>query len=119
MAEMLLDGEAESLTRKAIEMALAGDVIALRLCLDRVLPSRRERLPKFPLPAMHSASDAGAALAAVLAAVADGEVTPAEAAALVNLVESFVRSLDAAKDAARREETERLFSGLNFGARNR
>jgi hypothetical protein len=34
-AEALLDGEAEGLTRKAIEMALAGDGTALRLCLDR------------------------------------------------------------------------------------
>ena len=34
-AEALLDGEAEALTRKAIETALEGDVAALRLCLDR------------------------------------------------------------------------------------
>ena len=33
--EALLDGEAEKLTRKAIEMALAGDTVAMRLCLDR------------------------------------------------------------------------------------
>jgi hypothetical protein len=37
-AEALLDGEAEALTRKVIEMALAGDSAALRLCLDRILP---------------------------------------------------------------------------------
>ena len=42
-AEALLDGEAEALTRKAIELALAGDTIALRLCLDRIIPPRRER----------------------------------------------------------------------------
>ncbi len=30
-AEALLDGEAEALTRKAVEMALAGDGTALRL----------------------------------------------------------------------------------------
>ena len=33
--EALLDGEAEDLTRKAIELAKAGDMTALRLCLDR------------------------------------------------------------------------------------
>jgi hypothetical protein len=36
--EALLEGEAEGLTRKAIEMALSGDMIALRLCLDRIAP---------------------------------------------------------------------------------
>ena len=33
--EALLDGEAEELTRKAIELAKAGDIPALRICLDR------------------------------------------------------------------------------------
>jgi len=37
-AEALLDGEAEALTRKAIERALDGDPTALRICIDRILP---------------------------------------------------------------------------------
>jgi hypothetical protein len=56
-AEALLDGEGEMLTRKAIELALAGDPTALRLCLDRILPPRRERPITFKLPALHSAAD--------------------------------------------------------------
>jgi hypothetical protein len=42
-AEMLLDGEATALTRKAVELALAGDQAALRLCLDRTVAPRRDR----------------------------------------------------------------------------
>jgi hypothetical protein len=38
----LLSGEAEGLTRKAVELALAGDVTALRLCLERLVPPCRE-----------------------------------------------------------------------------
>jgi len=34
----LLDGEAEKLTRKAVELAMAGDVTALRLCRPRDHP---------------------------------------------------------------------------------
>src|SRR5204863_8750758 len=41
-AEALLDGEAEGLTRKAIEAALGGDTAALRLCIDGIVPLRRE-----------------------------------------------------------------------------
>ena len=37
--QALLDGEGAALTRKAIELALAGDATALRLCLDRILPA--------------------------------------------------------------------------------
>ena len=41
--EALLDGEAETLTRKAIELAKAGDLAALRVCLDRIAPPRKDR----------------------------------------------------------------------------
>src|SRR6266478_9460794 len=46
-AEALLDGEAEALDGKAVEMALAGDGTTLRLCLDRIIPPRRERPVRF------------------------------------------------------------------------
>src|SRR6516162_1772746 len=36
-AQLLLQGKAEALTRKAVELALGGDPAALRLCLDRSL----------------------------------------------------------------------------------
>ena len=39
--DALLDGEAEALTRKAIDLALAGDTVALRLCMERICPPRR------------------------------------------------------------------------------
>ncbi len=68
-AEALLDGEAEALTRKAVEMALAGDSTAMRLCLDRILPPRRERPFNFKLPALQSAGDAAGAMAAIASAV--------------------------------------------------
>src|SRR5215211_4292561 len=44
--DALLDGEAETLTRKAIELAKAGDLVALRLCLDRICPPRKGRHPR-------------------------------------------------------------------------
>jgi hypothetical protein len=50
--------------RKAIELALAGDPIGLRLCLDRILPPLRERPLTFALPKLRSAADAGAAISA-------------------------------------------------------
>ena len=39
--EALLDGQASALTQKAINLTLAGDMAALRLCLDRILPPRK------------------------------------------------------------------------------
>src|SRR6516165_11199216 len=81
-AESLLEGEAEALTRKAVELALAGDTTALRLCIERLVPPRKDRLIEFAVPTITSAHDAAKAISAVLAAVAEGRITPAEAAAV-------------------------------------
>src|ERR1700726_2110371 len=43
VAAQLLEGEAPRLIRRCIELALAGDTTALRLCLDRILPPVRDR----------------------------------------------------------------------------
>jgi hypothetical protein len=86
--EALLDGEVEGLTRKAVEMALAGDTAALRLCLDRIAPVRRDRPVTFDLPK---------AASAILDAVSAGHVTPGEAAELGKLVEAFARTLEVAE----------------------
>ena len=48
--EILLDGQATALTQKGIDLALAGDMAALRLCLDRILPLRKGRPVTFVLP---------------------------------------------------------------------
>ena len=90
----LLEGEGEALTRKAIEMALAGDSVALRLCLDRIAPPRRDSPVTFPLPRMTTAHDAAQAAGAVLDAVSMGELTPIEAIQIMGLVDSFRRALE-------------------------
>ena len=78
-AILLLDGEAEALTRKAVELALAGDPAALRLCLDRIVGVRRGRPVDLTLPPIASIADLAAAMAAIAAAAAQGMITPEEA----------------------------------------
>ena len=95
VAEALLDGEAEGLTRKVLEMALAGDTVALRLCLERILPPRRERPVRFRLPALQTPADAAAAMAAIATEVADGNLMPSEAGELSKLVDAYVRAVEA------------------------
>lgn len=93
-AEALLDGEAEGLTRKAIELALADDVVALRLCLERILPPRRERMVAFSLPPVRSAAEMGAAMAAISEAAVAGEIMLGEAAEFAKLLETYMRALE-------------------------
>ena len=97
----LLDGEAKALTRQAVTMALGGDTTALRLCLERIAPPRRDAPVTFDLPPMETARDAAKAAGAVLGAVAEGELTPGEGAALMALVEGFRRTLETSELEAR------------------
>src|SRR3954466_10786578 len=87
--DALLDGEAETITRKAIELAKDGDTVALRLCLDRLAPGRKDRPVASTLPKLDTAADAKVAAAAILQAVADGELTPSEAGELSTLLQNY------------------------------
>lgn len=92
--EEILQGEADGLTRKAVDMALDGDTTALRLCLERIAPTRKDAPVQFELPDLNTAEDAMNAARAVLKAVSGGEITPVEGATVMGLVESFRRALE-------------------------
>ena len=92
--EELLDGEAETLTRKAIDLALEGDVTAMRLCIERIAPVRKDVPVVFDLPPIQSASEASQAASAVLLAVSAGQLTPIEGASVMALVEQYRRALE-------------------------
>jgi hypothetical protein len=96
MAEELLEGEAEAITRTVIEKAKAGDMTALRICLDRFAPPRKERAIAFNLPPLATTSDALTAIAALAAATAEGDLTPSEAGEMFKLIEGYARTLEVA-----------------------
>lgn len=101
MAEALLDGEAEDLTRKAIELAKGGDVTALRLCLERLIPARKDAPVSFDLPPIQTVADAKLASTSVLAAVANGDITPSEGAAVMGLLANHKTIVEATDFEAR------------------
>ena len=93
-AQLLLQGEAEALTRKAVELALGGDPAALRLCLDRLIAPHRGRLVAFALPPMRTPADLAPAMEAIAAAVARGVLAPAEAAELAKWSTLFDEAIE-------------------------
>jgi hypothetical protein len=96
-AEELLEGEVENLTRKAVDMALGGDIQALRICLERLIPVRRDRPVALTLPPLEGVQDLTAVTAALLEAAAAGELTPGEAGELAKLVEAHRRVVETAE----------------------
>lgn len=110
-AMALLEGEAESLSRKAVEMALAGDSVALRICMERVCPAPKDRAlsPRsLTLPPLESGTVAQAH-AVVISAVVGGRLTPLEGRALSDL-------LDAHRKAVEVEDLERRLVALEGAA---
>ena len=99
--EALLEGQADALTQAAITKALAGDGVALRLCLDRIAPARKDAPISISLPPVASAADAVVASSALLDAVAAGEVTPGEAGPVMALLVSHKAIVEAGDLEAR------------------
>lgn len=99
--EALLEGEAENLTRKAVELALDGDTTALRLCIERICPVRKDAPITFTAPEMNSASDAAQAMGKILEQVGTGDLSPDEAKSIAALIETFRKALETQELEAR------------------
>lgn len=89
-ALVLLEGETEALTRKAVELALEGDTTALKICLDRIAPTLKSTAPPINLniPLHNNLTDTAKAF---VNAAANGELAPDLAAQLVSAVASVAR----------------------------
>ena len=93
-AQALLDGQAEKITQKAIDKALEGDGMALRLCFERLLPVRKDCPISLKLPKMVKVEDASKALGTITKAVAQGEITPLEGQSMANIIEAHRKAIE-------------------------
>ena len=117
-AEGLLEGEAEELIREAVKMAKAGDIAAMRICLDRIAPRPRDRVVPFELPPLHSAASVLSGLADIAAAVSTGELTPMEADAMSRVLDRYLRTLEHVDLEQRIAKLEREGGGSGKGYGN-
>ncbi len=89
----LLEPHAAELVRTVVELAKAGDGAALRLCLDRLIPTLKAR--DEPVGSMAGTSGAGADIGrSVLRAMALGEVTPDQASAMMAAIAAHSRIIE-------------------------
>ena len=94
MAERLADDAAEGIVNKTIELAMMGDTTALGLYLKHFLPPRKGRPIAVSPPLINSAADVPQAIAAIMALVAAGEVSPADALDLTALAEASRKAIE-------------------------
>ncbi|WP_288126679.1 DUF5681 domain-containing protein [Thiomonas sp.] len=91
LAEKLLAQDATAIVKVVTTAAKAGDLTAARIVLDRLLPPAKERPLSIELPDLTNIENIGAAHAAVVAAVAAGDILPGEGQALAALLEGRLR----------------------------
>lgn len=99
--ETLMGNSAEDVARAVIKAAEQGDTSAARLVLERVMPARKDSPVSISLPSINGAAGLVEAGQAILAAVSAGEITPAEADALMSLIERQRRVVETADLEAR------------------
>jgi hypothetical protein len=110
--EALLDGEAEAITRKAIEKAKEGDMAAIRLCLERhLVPVVKSRPIKLKLPPVATAEDIMNAQGVVIATMARGEITPDDASVIAGVLEARRRVIETVELEKRIEMIEQRGNG--------
>jgi len=86
--QALLEGEAEAISRKAIELAKEGDMAAIKLILERILPPRKDTPVLLDLPNISGIEDVNTAMETLLQAVSMGEITPTHGRQILGLIET-------------------------------
>jgi len=86
--------DAKEIVQAVVTAAKAGDMVAAKIVLDRISPARKGRPIHFELPEARTAEDISAALAAVVGAMANGKLTPDEAAMVASVLEVRRKSIE-------------------------
>ncbi|CUI18033.1 conserved hypothetical protein [Candidatus Protochlamydia naegleriophila] len=94
-AERLLNGDLDNICRKLIDEALTGNVQAIKLVLDRVLPAKRDRDIDVRLPKLQTVDDAVNAMSLIIESVSCGSISPSEGEAMSRVVDAFVKAIQA------------------------
>jgi hypothetical protein len=90
----LLEGDLEAITQVCVDKAKAGDLMAVKLILDKLLPTRRERSINLKFPNVKGTQDLPRALETVMQAVAAGELTPGEGQTITAMLEAYRKGLE-------------------------
>jgi len=103
--EAAFQADLDAVVARIRARAMEGHAPAMRLVMERAMPMGRGRPLAMDLPAIGSAEDVDAALAHILAALSEGEISTREAMDLMGIVDRMIRTA-AAKRKLGRERTQ-------------
>lgn len=106
IAQQMLDGQSEELVSKAIELALDGDQTMLRICLERLVPVRKDSPISVRLPRLDGIEKAGDVMKKIVRDVANSKLTVEEGNKLISMVERYVGIVELSDLEARVQKLE-------------
>ncbi|MCU7844690.1 MAG: hypothetical protein KZQ93_12700 [Candidatus Thiodiazotropha sp. (ex Monitilora ramsayi)] len=88
-----IESKAEDLIKKVVEMALDGDVRAMKLCLERITPPMRPKDEPVQIGELKGTlAEQGQK---ILSSIGEGKLTPSEAATMISAIASQSRIVEA------------------------
>jgi len=106
LAEQMLSTHADGIIRKTIEKALDGNSAALRIFWERIAPPSKNEPVVWEFPPLEKVSDSGEFIAAIINAVARGDLVPRQGSEIAKLVDTYLRTVEATTVDARLTEPE-------------
>ena len=108
----LLEPHATALVEKVIELALGGDVNAMRLCMERLIPRIKNETIKFSMPELDLTKSQSLLVigSVILEAVANGDISPEHACHISALIEGQRKAIETGELEARVSEIEHAFN---------
>lgn len=118
LAMAMLEGEGKLLMRKMIDRALGGCPVCIRLCMERLLPAKREGPTRFTIPPIKQLCDVPPAIRSVLGQVTSGALTLSEGRSAIQLLQAWAESmaLSAAANSGGKDTAQALAQAIKEAA---
>ena len=106
LAYAMMEGGLEAILDQVVAKAKAGDMLACRMILDKIIPTQKDRTVAIELPSISTLDGVGRAQSEILQAVVDGDITPNEGERIAAIVEGRRRAIETVELEARITELE-------------
>jgi len=94
LAEQMMAEDVASVVQSVIKAAKSGDMVAAKIILDRIIPARKGQTIQLELPRVITTPDVIEAMTVALEAMAEGDISPDEAAAIMDVLSTKRQAIE-------------------------
>jgi hypothetical protein len=93
LAQSLLENDVEAICTRLLIEAKEGNIQAIKIVMDRILPARKELPIVLDLPEIKTPTDLLNAISAITSAVGSGIISPSEGEALSRIIDINLKAV--------------------------